>query len=134
MALLHITKVAVGCVSLEMLAERIAGRVEEGWAPVFTRHRPTRADALIGGSLFWILRHRLVARQTILGFDATEDKKCAIRLDARLVLVQAWPRRAHQGWRYLADADAPPDRDDSGDGLGALPPGLRSELSALELL
>ena len=134
MALLHITKVAVGCASLEMLAERIAGRVEEGWAPVFTRHRPTRADELIGGSLFWILRHRLVARQTILGFDTTEDKKCAIRLDARLVPVQGYPRRAHQGWRYLADADAPPDLGDGEADLAALPPALLNELSALALL
>lgn len=135
MASLHITKVAVGCTSLEMLAERIADRTLEGWAPVFTRYRPTRADELIGGSLFWILHHRLVARQAILGFDTAEEgKKCLIRLDARLIPVQGYPRRAHQGWRYLADADAPPDLSDAETDLTALPLALVSELSALSLL
>lgn len=135
MASLHITKVAVGCTSLDMLAERIAERAAQGWAPVYTRHRPTRADELIGGSLFWILHHRLVARQTILGFDTSEEsKKCIIRLDARLIPVHGYPRRAHQGWRYLAAADAPPDLEDGETDLTALPLALVSELSALALL
>ena len=135
MASLHITKVAVGCASTGILAQRIAARASDGWAPVFTRFRPKRADELIGGSLYWIVKHRLVARQTILGFDTAEEgKRCLIRLDARLVPVHGYPRRAHQGWRYLAAADAPPDLEDGETDLTALPLALVSELSALALL
>ena len=43
------------------------------------------------------------------------------------------PRRAHQGWRYLEEADAPTD-DDDGSGLGALPPRLYGRLAALALV
>ena len=43
------------------------------------------------------------------------------------------PRRAHQGWRYLKDADAPSSEDD-GSGLGALPPQLYGKLASLALL
>jgi hypothetical protein len=132
---LHITKVAVGCSSVAVLAGRVAARASDGWAPVFTRFRPKRADELIGGSLFWIIKHRLAARQTFLGFETTEDgKKCIIRVAAEVVRVHAYPRPAHQGWRYLAGADAPPDLLAGDADLGALPPALASELSALQLI
>src|SRR5438477_461172 len=39
---------------------------------VATRMRPKRMDELIGGSLHWIVKHRLVGRQDILRF---EDRK-----------------------------------------------------------
>jgi len=132
---LNITKVAVGCASLEILAARIAARGEDAVATVTTRYRPTRADELIGGSLYWIVKHRLVARQTILGFDTAEEgKRCLIRLDARLVPVHGYPRRAHQGWRYLDGKDAPPDFDGGDADLAALPSGLVNELTGLGLL
>jgi hypothetical protein len=43
------------------------------------------------------------------------------------------PRRAHQGWRYLEEADAPSAEDD-GSGLGALPSRLYGRLAALALV
>jgi hypothetical protein len=52
---------------------------------------------------------------------------------AELVVVSPTPRRAHQGWRYLEDAEAP-GQDDDGTGLGALPPLLYGRLAALALL
>ena len=135
MASLNITKVAVGCASLEVLAQRIAARGDDAVATVMTRYRPTRFDELIGGSLYWIIKHRLVARQTILGFDSAEEgKRCLIRLDARLVPVHGYPRRAHQGWRYLESKNAPPDFDTGDADLAALPAQLASELSALALI
>lgn len=134
MAELNITKVAVGCASLEILAERIAARSTNAVAEVTTRYRPTRHGELIGGSLYWIIKHRLVARQEILGFEemATE-KRWIIRLDSRLVPVAPRPRRAHQGWRYLAAADAPADIGGEGD-TGALPPEMLGALSSLALI
>jgi hypothetical protein len=131
--MLHLTKVAVGAATLDLLAARLAERAAGGEVTIATRHRPTRHAELVGGSLYWIIRHRLVARQTILGFGTAEDGRCAIRLAMPPVPVRTMVRRAHQGWRYLAAADAPPDRD-GGDGIDELPPALRQELDALALL
>jgi len=132
---LNITKVAFGCASLDILSERIAARAENEVAIVTTRYRPTRHEEVVGGSLFWIIKHHLVARQTILGFAEIEgEKRWRILLDARLVLVRSQPRRAHQGWRYLAAEDAPTDFDLGDAGMAEMPSALRGELSALALI
>lgn len=131
---LNISKVAVGCASLDALQRRQALRVADGMVPIQTRFRPKRADELIGGSIYWIVKHRVIARQTILGFAEGEERKTIIKLDADLVPVKAWPKRAHQGWRYLSAGDCPTDFA-AGDAVsGELPPALLSELSALALI
>jgi hypothetical protein len=79
-----------------------------------TRYLPKRHEEIAGGSLYWIVKHQLIARSPILGFGEAENGRVAIRLDPRLILVQARPKRAHQGWRYLEDVDAPVDLDDAG--------------------
>jgi hypothetical protein len=131
--MLHITKVAVGCADAEMLTQRLSGRAigGESWVP--TRYRPTRHEELIGGSLYWIVKHQLIGRNRIIGFDEVEGR-CRIRIDSDLVPVRIRPRRAHQGWRYLTAEDAPTDLDCTEDDLSALPPGLMSELAALRLI
>ena len=135
MAALNITKVAVGCASLDILRERIAARANNHVAEVTTRYRPTRHAELIGGSLYWIIKHRLVARQTILSFEEMEDaKRWIIRLDAQLVPVRARPKRAHQGWRYLDGANAPADFDGDDSDLAELPPAMLNDLATLALI
>jgi hypothetical protein len=129
---LHLTKVAFACRDLEMLQQRIAGRVLNGEVRVATRMRPKRADELIGGSLYWIVKHRLIACQEILRFDDREDGRIDIVCSAELVTVAPTPRRAHQGWRYLENAGAPAEDDCSG--LGELPPQLYGRLAALALV
>ncbi len=131
---LHISKVAVGCASLDALRKRQQGRLTDGIVPIVTRFRPKRADELIGGSIYWIVKHRITARQIILGFGEGEDRRTVIRLDPKLVPVRAHPKRAHQGWRYLPAADAPQDFNGSEDGVATLPPGLAMKLSALLLI
>jgi hypothetical protein len=132
---LNISKVAVGCASLDSLRKRQRLRMADGIVPVVTRFRPKRAEELVGGSIYWIVKHRIAARQTILGFaDREEDRRTIIRLDPQLVAVRALPKRAHQGWRYLEADDAPLDLDGSEDGVEALPAGLALRLSALALI
>jgi hypothetical protein len=131
--MLHLSKVAFGCVTAEALHARIEARTEGGMVRVTTRFRPTRHAELVGGSLYWIIKHRLVARQQILGFSESEDRRCLIELDQRLISVRSHPRRAHQGWRYLGDDDVPQDIGDGAD-LGELPPALLQELAALALV
>lgn len=135
MAKLHISKVAVGCGSLDALEKRQRLRLVDGVVPVTTRFRPKRAEELVGGSLYWIVKHRIAARQTILGFDETAERRTLIRLDPMLVPVRAQPKRAHQGWRYLDPADAPLDHDgEDDDGLLRLPPALAAKLAGLALI
>ena len=132
---LNISKVAVGCASLDALRARQQLRLAGGVVPVVTRFRPKRADELVGGSIYWIVKHRIAARQTIVGFaEREEDRRTIIRLDPELVPVKARPKRAHQGWRYLTAADAPLDFDGEDEGIAALPPDLAVKLSALALI
>ena len=110
-------------------------RESGGIVPLVTRFMPKRADELIGGSVYWIVKHRIAARQTILGFaEREEDRRTIISLDPEVVPVRAQPKRAHQGWRYLAAGDAPPDFGSGDDGLLELPPELAGKLSALALI
>jgi hypothetical protein len=132
---LHISKVAVSCASLETLKRRQATRVAQGEVPLLTRFMPKRAEELVGGSIYWIIKHQLVARQTILGFDKREsDRRTIIRLCQELVPVRPLARRAHQGWRYLPGDEAPQDLDSDETGLAELPPELAAKLSILKLI
>jgi hypothetical protein len=130
---LHLTKVAFACRDLESLRQRVARRAIGGEIRIATRMRPKRADELIGGNLYWIVKHRLVAGLEILRFEDREDGRIDIVCSAELKTVAPTPRRAHQGWRYLDDAHAP-SADDDGTGLGALPAQLYGRLAALALV
>lgn len=133
MAQLHLTKVAVGCRDLDALKARIAGRSIGGEVRVATRMRPRRSDELIGGSLYWIVAHRLVACMQILRFEDREDGRIDIVCSDELVTVPPRPKRAHQGWRYLEDTAAPQHSNDN-SGIADLPPQLYGRLAALALV
>ena len=129
----HLTKVAFGCRTVDALHKRVAARASGGEMRVATRMRPKRSDELIGGSIYWIVKHRLVGRQEILRFEDRRDGRIDIVLSAELELIPPHPKRAHQGWRYLEAANAPgEDGDDSG--LSELPPLLYTRLAALALV
>ena len=133
MAQLHMTRVAVGCADYPALSARIAERSEGGEFRIATKMRPKRADELIGGGLYFNVRHTLVARVEILRFEDRADGRLDIVCAGVLERVHPQPKRAHQGWRYLTDADAPKAVDDA-SGLGELPPELYRELAELSLI
>ena len=120
-ATVHLLKLCVGADVVEDLidwqADRMAERRAAGEDPGpfhVTRMWPKRADALVaGGSLYWVFRGRVLARQRILGLEprlgADGVGRCAIRLDAQVVRTLPQPRRPFQGWRYLRPEDAPGD-------------------------
>ena len=134
MPTVHLTKVAFACHDLEALQQRIATRAASGEIRVATRMRPKRSQELIGGSLYWIVKHRLVACNQILRFEDRPDGRIDIVCSAELVAVPPRPRRAHQGWRYLEDTDAPRADDEDASGVTALPPQLYGRLAALALV
>lgn len=132
--MLHLTKVAFGCTSFDDLVDHMAARVAAR-RPVelTTRNCPKRLSELAGGSLYWILKHQLVARSALLGFAPNDEGRWTISLDPELVLVQPQPRRAHQGWRYLEADAAPRDAEVAGAGSAVLPRELAAELRDIGL-
>lgn len=132
MAELHMSKVALGCRDLDSLAKRVAARADGGECRVPTRMRPRRMAELIGGNLYWIVRHRIIAGQRILRFDDRPDGRIDIVCCARLEPVTPVHCRAHQGWRYVEGERVRDMADDSG--ISSLPPRLYGQLSSLALV
>lgn len=132
---LHLTKVAVGCRTLESLQKRFATRAVGGEVRVVTRMRPTRLPEILdGGALYWIVKQRMVACAAILRVDERPDGRIDFVCSDRLQTIPPSPKRGHQGWRYLAQEDAPRPGDNDDSGLSLLPPRLYVKLSALALL
>ena len=127
---LHMTKIAYRSGSLENLRRWVERGSE---ALMTTRYLPKRHEEMIGGSLYWIIEHAIVARSEILRFEQRDDGRWTIVLEPKLRLVHPRAKRAHQGWRYLEDADAPDDLPEGTDAGDALPGRLIRKLSALGL-
>lgn len=124
-AKLHLIKLCVGVEHPEeLIAWQSKRRKETGRSHSFhiTRMWPRReAELLAGGSLYWVMKGEIKARQRILGLEPADGadgiRRCAILLDENVVKTSRVGRRAFQGWRYLDVEAAPQD----------LAPGLRSD-------
>ena len=127
---LSMTKIAYRTGGLDNLREWVESGPE---ALMTTRYCPKRHEEMIGGSLYWIIEHAIVARSEILGFEQREDRRWTIRLAPRLILVHPKPKRAHQGWRYLTERQAPPDLAEGEIASDAMPGRLVRELNRLGL-
>ena len=128
---LHLTKIAFGAKSYADIESWFETRQR---VELTTRNCPTRREELEGGSLFWIHQHALVARSPIIGFEQQDNGRWFILLEPRLIPVETRPKRAHQGWRYLTEADAPPDLVPGQDRGDVLPGKLLGKLSKLGLV
>jgi hypothetical protein len=142
----HIVKLCVGTDSIEDLAQWQVGRLK---AMKAARQKPElyhrtfqtpkrREELLDGGSLYWVIKGVIQARQAITDLrEGTKDDGspcCLIMLDKAIRPVRPVPRRAFQGWRYLAAADAPPDLKAGEQAIIDLPPAMRKELAELGLI
>ena len=143
---LHLVKLCVGADSLADLRQWMAARMrdarrrgaQERHAHV-TRMVPKRAAELLdGGSLYWVIKGQIEARQRLVAIEPFVDGegigRCKLWLDAEIVSVSPRPMRAFQGWRYFDPASAPPDLGDAAQGIAAMPEDLRRELATLGLL
>lgn len=136
---LHLIKLCVGIDSPDQLLQ---SRESRGTLHTNTRHVtrmwPKReAELLQGGSLYWVMKGVIQARQEIQQLDEItgEDgiRRCAIILKPDVIRTTAAPRRAFQGWRYLKAEDAPADLPENRLKDDALPPELARELSDIGL-
>ena len=136
----HLKKLSVGSETLESLIIRQKQVLDAG-KPVLhpTRNWPRRKNELLdGGSLYWIIKGQMVARQPIKKFveisQADGKPRCGIVLEPGLIPV--WPRkvRIFQGWRYLEETDVPDDMPIDDTDETPLPISLAKELRELGLL
>lgn len=142
---LHLLKLCVGVDSVGDLESWIRQKVKarRKGAPAehvhTTRMMPKRtAELLDGGSLYWVIRGEIACRQRLLAVRPVVDnegvRRCALALEPTVTLVEPRPYRAFQGWRYLADKDAPRDFDRTAKGASDMPEAMRRELRDLGLL
>jgi hypothetical protein len=135
----HLIKLSVGTRSVEGLARWQRGaraKGPHGNPRHVTRMWPRRAEELLdGGSIYWVIRGVVMCRQPVLRLDevmgADGVARCGIVLRPGLVPVVPVPRKAFQGWRYLAPGDAPSDAEGSEAGEAPLPPRMAAALAEI---
>ena len=142
---LHLLKLAVGVGTVAEfetnIAARLAHRRASGQAVEqihTTRMVPKRGDDLLaGGSLFWVIRGYVAARQLLCDIrpftDADGISRCHLVLEPHVVPVEPRPCRPFQGWRYLAEDTRPADLGAWSSGAD-MPEQLRYALRELCLL
>ena len=118
---LHILKLAVGCDSVKELKEWVAERMKTAKKKGLpqrhihiTRMVPKRTEEILsGGSLYWVIRGEIAAREKIVGIEPFRDKdgigRCRIVMQPKVIAVSPRPMRPFQGWRYFTDDSVPPD-------------------------
>jgi hypothetical protein len=143
---LHLIKLAVGCESVkdlkEWIAERMLAAKKKGLPQHHvhvTRMTPKRVeDILGGGSLYWVIRGEIAAREKIIAIEPFRDSdgigRCRLVMQPKVMAVSPRPMRPFQGWRYLTADAAPPDLGKSAATVAAMPEPMRRELRDLGLL
>ena len=143
---LHLIKLAVGCDSVKELKSWVAERMQTAkkrGLPLHhihvTRMVPKRVDELLsGGSLYWVIRGEIAAREKIIAIEPFRDRdgigRCRLVMQPKVVPVLQRPMRPFQGWRYFTEDAAPPDLKAAGTGVADMPEPLRRELRELGLL
>ena len=143
---LHLIKLCVGADSIEDLRHWVANRAALAVAAGLpaqsshvTRMVPKRRDELLdGGSLYWIIKGQIAARQKLLDLKTLTGEdgitRCELVLAPEVIDTALAPRRPFQGWRYLEPDAAPRDLASSGQDLSDMPADLKRELAELGLL
>lgn len=137
----NILKLCVGADSVEDLTDwqdSQRGRWPPGCCVHVTRMWPKReAEVTNGGSLYWVIKGVILARQRILRLEEREGadgiRRCALVLDAEVIRTEPAPRRPFQGWRYLDPAESPRDLPKGREREEALPPDLAAALADIGL-
>jgi hypothetical protein len=144
---LHLIKLCVGCDSVKDLKEWVAERMKTAkkkGQPAHhihvTRMTPKRVEEILaGGSLYWVIRGEIAAREKLIGIEPFRDKdgigRCRLVMQPKIIPVSPRPMRPFQGWRYFDAGSAPPDFTKSAaSGVAAMPEPMRRELRDLGLL
>ena len=143
---LHLLKLCVGAESIsdleDWIAERQAQRRARGEPAEqlhTTRMVPKKIEEILdGGSLYWVIKGQISARQRLTDIRPFTDGegigRCHLVMEPVVVPVEPRPFRPFQGWRYLQVKDAPRDISERSGDLGVMPEQMRRELAELGLL
>ena len=143
---LHLIKLCVGADSIPDLEGWIAAqrRLAERGGGVYeqfhtTRMVPKRVGELTdGGSLYWVIKGMVAARQPLLEIRPFTDgegiSRCHLVLEPVVIPVRPRPCRPFQGWRYLTAEEAPADLGTVEADVSHLPDKMRKELRELGLI
>ncbi len=143
----HLIKLSVGAQSTDDLKAwhdqrgyvwKDGAGVEHRVVRHITRNTPKRAEELLaGGSLYWIIKGKIQARNEIIGFEECVNDKgkpaCGIIMKVPCVETLPKPHRGFQGWRYFDPDRAPKDLNDQSTDQ-KMPAELQAELNDLGLL
>lgn len=135
----HLLKLSVGTEDIADLADwqnTRRAQTDDGLPRHVTRMWPKRdSEILNGGSIYWVIKGVILCRQPILRLDEyigdDDIRRCAVVCKPGLIRVEATPKRAFQGWRYLPVEDAPRDLPQGRQDEDVLPPELSKALAAI---
>ena len=136
---INLIKLSVGTESVDGLLawqkERMAASGEAHPRHV-TRMWPKReAELLNGGSIYWVIKGVVQARQKLVRLDevvrADGIRRCALVYEPEMIRVENALKRPFQGWRYLKPEDAPADLTKARAYEEALPPQLTAALAEI---
>ena len=130
-SLRHVVGATLGFILLLLLMGLGLGGALSRW--------PVAAGAIHwGGVLFlcYMAWQLLVDRGQLERVEGADGiARCALILDAAVIRTEAAPRRPFQGWRYLEEANAPPDLDSiETDGRDEMSPKMLNELMKMGLV
>jgi hypothetical protein len=138
--MINLLKLCVGADSVEDLLDWQSSQRPhwpQGKAIHVTRMWPKREAEVLQGSLYWVIKGVILARQRITDLQQVDlgdgISRCALILDAQVIRTEAAPRRPFQGWRYLDPADSPRDLPQGRAKDDPLPPALAQALAEIGL-
>lgn len=139
---MNLIKLCVGAESFEDQDAWIKARVKAGGRDYLpshvTRMWPKQEESILnGGSLYWVIKGAIQARQKIVRLDEVIGhdgiRRCAIVMEPELIRTNNAIRRPFQGWRYLKPEDAPADLPQSRVADDTLPKELALALADIGL-
>ncbi len=134
---INLIKLSVGTESVEGLQawqDSPRPKGADGLPRHVTRMWPKReAELLNGGSIYWVIKGVIQARQKILRLDEHDRgdgiRRCALVFEPELIRTEAALKRPFQGWRYLKPEEAPADLTKARAQEKTLPPQLAAALA-----
>lgn len=136
---INLIKLCVGAEKVEDLLDWQASpraHGPDGLPRHVTRMWPRREQELLnGGSLYWVFKGLVLARQRLLRLDEVIGQdgisRCALVLDPQVIRTESVTKRPFQGWRYLKPEDSPRDLPASRQDEDSLPPALSAALAEI---
>ena len=136
----NLVKLCVGATTVSELYYSQQRRLETtGFVSHVTRMWPKRAKELVsGGSIYWVFRGLILARQEIVEMKEIlgQDKirRCSLILNHEIFRTEPRPKKPFQGWRYLTPEHAPKDICKFQSEETEIPYHMQLELSKLGVL